>query len=159
MTRGNYAPAGMNPDDAEIELNPPPARRVAHRALVLAAVAFRGFLEDGVGDPRAEKFRADIWNWLVRLKVDREFEPAERQVFHSPLGSLTPQERANATWRSEGLAILAWALQLCELPQHDQQVNPKELADKLGWLDDNAEKLIGSLSLRSAGEIRTCAKL
>jgi len=41
-------------------LNPPPAERVAARALVLACVSCRGYIEPDAENPAAEEFRSKV---------------------------------------------------------------------------------------------------
>jgi hypothetical protein len=40
----------------------------------------------------------------------------------------------NASWRSEGLCVLAWALGAIEMPSHDAQIDPAEVSRKIGFL-------------------------
>lgn len=55
-------------DDEQIEYCPPTAVRVARRALVLSAVACRGFLEKDAGNAGAEAVRTRAVDWLERAR-------------------------------------------------------------------------------------------
>lgn len=122
-------------DDDDFEPRPPPAERVARRALCLSAVAARGFLEADA-PPDAEEHREGIVEWLGEHELLSELEPAERALLDARVGSLEPQSIVDASWRSEGIAVLAWALGLAELPAHDEMVDVANLTSDLGFLDD-----------------------
>ena len=76
-------------------------------------------------------------------------------------GELTADERAkvDATWRLEGLGVLAWALGRFELPPYDQLVVPKDLIHSLGFPDvEPARELVASPSLRPPAELEALRK-
>lgn len=123
------------PEHDDDELMPPTADRVARRALCLSAVIARGFLEsDAPSD--AEQHRAGLLSWLEEHDLLDELEPEERALLEAPMGSLALQAVVDATWRSEGLAVLGWALGLADLPAHDEMVDVAALTSDLGFLDD-----------------------
>lgn len=121
----------MTPDvDA---LHPPLPRRVAERAVVLSAVLARAFIDQDVGNPQAERFRAELLAWLRDVGVEHEIEDGERALLTSQLGRVQPKVIVDATWQSEGLAVLAWALGRLALPAYDEPCDPKSAADAVGY--------------------------
>lgn len=131
---------------------PPDAARVARRALVLEAVAYRGFLE---AEPRkeAEVYRAELLDWVKVLGLGGELEPDERRLLAAKAGTLSPDAVNLATWRSEGTAVLAWALGLHELPPYDQQVEVGPLSRSLRFLKDGAQELVRDAKLRPREDV------
>ncbi len=131
---------------------PPDAARVLRRAWALAAVAERGFLEAGA---RADVERAfgRLRTWLDLSGTRTELEPEERALVEAPLGSLHRQQVVDATWRNEGVAVLAWALGLAELPAHDEQADSEPLAAALGFTPLAPDVPTPSPSLRPADEL------
>ena len=75
---------------------------------------------------------------------------------HRGLGGLKESDQINATWRLEGLVVLAWALGRFEMPPHDALVSLNSLWKSLGLLDaDEARTLLESPVLRTRAEIAT----
>jgi hypothetical protein len=122
---------------------PPAARRVAARALVLAAVVERAFLEQRP---------ADLLTWLKRLGVAGELERPERALLKTSLGRTDANTLAGASWRREGLAVLAWALHRFELPAYDRAAEFAEVSVGLGD-PESARLLLTAGTLRPADEI------
>jgi hypothetical protein len=124
-------------EDEEVrEPDPPTAQRVARRALALAAVCARGLVElEDASDPMVEVHRKKVLDWIDALAIGDELEPDEWKALQRPVGTLDRQAAVNATWRVEGLAVLAWALQRFELPAYDQMVDPSVLLNFVGFLD------------------------
>jgi Domain of unknown function (DUF4272) len=144
---------GALPD--EDDAPPPTPMRVARRACALAAVTARALLEqDSPDDPLAQETRQEIEAWVDALELRDELEPRESAFLQQPLGSTARQDAVNSTWRLEGLAVLAWALQRFDLPPHDQLVVPGDLLHSLGILDEKAAReLLTSPSLRGREEL------
>jgi len=140
------------PQDEDV-LTPPTAARVAQRALVLASLACRASLEEEPEHPTAVRTYQDLTEWIPAMGIKGEFEPAEWEVISSPLGQLPERDRIDMSWRSEGLAMLAWALRRIEFPLYDQQVDGPAVGDALGFLNDDARKLLDAPELRSAEEL------
>ena len=130
---------------------PPSANRVALRALALGAVSARALLEqEDPGDPGVEQTRQRLIHWVKNVGLGDELEPEESKVLQRPLNRLEHQDTVNATWRLEGLAVLAWALNWFELPPHDQVASPGELLPAVGILNvDRAKALVAEPALRS----------
>ena len=149
--------SGDEDDDEDEDVDeapvPPTPLRVAQRALVLCAVSCRGFIEDGAGDEGAEGLAVRLLPWLREQGLAGELEPHEADLLATKLGALDPQARTNATWRSEGLAVLAWALGRHGLPAYDEQVDPREVAESLGFLEDGAGALLAAPRLRPQAEL------
>jgi hypothetical protein len=138
---------------------PPNPKRVAQRALVLSAVACRVGIERDADSPDAEIFREEILDWLAGLSLTEEIESNEQALLTSPLGSLSRQSAVDASWRSEGLAILAWALKKIDLPLQDEMVDSPAIAYSLGFLNDEAETVLNNPELRSGEELSRLAEL
>jgi len=140
-------------DDDDEEFPPPTAERVAERALVMCAVVCRGFLESDAGNASAETFRQSVVDWLDEMGLAGELEEHECQLLQAPLGTADPQAVVNATWSSEGLAVLAWALDYYDLPAYDQPVMPIEVSQSLGFRTDEALELLADAELLPFEEI------
>lgn len=128
---------------------PPTPEQAARRALALAAVCARALLEQaGPDQADAEANRARIAAWAGALALAPEM-PAVG--LDAPVGSLEPQATTDATWRLEGLAVLAWALNCFPLPAHDALAEPWPLLSAVGFLDlEAARALLAGPTLRPA---------
>jgi Domain of unknown function (DUF4272) len=125
----------------ETELEPPSRKRTAARTLALAAVSARGLLEGNCcATEKHETDRREILSWIESVGIGDELEPDEWKILQRPVGSLDGQAAVDASWRVEGLAVLAWALQRAELPPYDQQIEPVKLYAGLGCWDEKAGK-------------------
>jgi RNA polymerase subunit RPABC4/transcription elongation factor Spt4 len=141
---------------------PPTARRVAARAMALAAVVWRAQTEMNLKDIPRESWnplRDHILTWLKALGILGELEPHERTFFDAPLGHGEPQLMTNAARRVEGLAVLAWALNRIQLPAYDDEAVPLDRALLSIGLEDlqTARQLLDSATLRPAAEIEQYA--
>jgi hypothetical protein len=133
---------------------PPPAERVARRALALTAVTARAILEQEAANPKAVQTYRKLLSWAKGLGIDEEFEPEEWEALQRPLAKLDRQAQVNLTWRLEGLVVLAWALGLFEIPPHDQLVDFNALWDRLSLLDaKRAQAVLAEPTLRPREEI------
>jgi len=141
-------------DSAEDELIPPAPSRVAARALALSAVTCRGFVEQEAEQARSFWLRAR--EWFLSLGIDDEFEARERRTIDTPLGGLERQAQIDATWLSEGMAVLAWALGRSELPPYDSPVVAGDVANSLGFLCSLEETVLARPSLRPLSELEAC---
>jgi hypothetical protein len=136
---------------------PPDARRVAQRACALAALTARALLEqEDAADPGVEQTRQRILSWVGDIDINDELEPDEWKILQRPLGAGPQRDLVNATWRLEGLAVLAWALQRFELPPYDRLVNPGTLLPSVGILNaQGAREMIDRPTLRPAEELKS----
>jgi hypothetical protein len=140
-------------NEEQPELNPPSPQRVAERALILAAVICRSGIERDAGNLQAEKFREQVIAWLERLKLSSEAEPQEMGLLKTPLGKLAKKDGVDTSWRTEGLAVLAWALGKYELPNYETQASGPAAAEALGFLKPREETVLHEPRLRSVEEI------
>jgi hypothetical protein len=136
---------------------PPTALRVAQRALVLSAVVCRSGIEDDAGNQQTEAFREQVVGWIERLGLNAEAEPEEMELLNTPLGGLPKKKRVDASWRTEGLVVLAWALGKCELPDYDREANAPGTADTLGFLEEKDDTVLREPALRPRQEIAALA--
>lgn len=128
----------------------PDASRVLRRALALSAVVCRGFMENQQDRSYAVGLHGRVIAWMERAGIRDELETDELAMVLASIGTLDRQQTANATWRSEGLAVLAWALGKFPLPRHDDTVVPVEAAESVGFLDDSSAE---QAALRPESEI------
>ncbi|MGD9644687.1 MAG: DUF4272 domain-containing protein [Pirellulales bacterium] len=132
---------------------------VARRALCLAATVCRGSIDHGAGHPDAEDLVDRIDAWIRSLGIDTALESFEVRLLATPLGELPERDRIAATWSVEGLAILAWALGIDELPKHDTKVDPFAVTDSLYFLGSDATRVITDATLRSQQELSAYREL
>jgi len=148
----------IDEEDIDEEFLAPSAARVAARAIVLAAVMTRGMIESD-GEGAVEERRGLLCRWLDNLDVARELEDGESAIIRAPAGLLDRQGIVNASWRSEGMVVLAWSLGRVDLPGYDCQCDPVAVAGRLGFLAERAGTVLASPSLREAEEIERGADL
>lgn len=91
-----------------------------------------------------------VVTWIEQFGIRDELEADELAMILAPVGTLDRQQTVNGTWRSEGLAVLAWALGKFPLPRHDDTVVPVEAAESVGFLGDSPVELA---ALRPESEI------
>ncbi|HEX8914259.1 MAG TPA: DUF4272 domain-containing protein, partial [Humisphaera sp.] len=136
----------------------PSPDRVARRALALAAVGARGLLEqEDPADPGVEETRQRLLKWVADVGIGDELEPDEWKALQRPIAKLDRQAALNATWRLEGLAVLAWALNRIEIPPIDEQVDPGELLPAVGILDADRAAALLAAPLRPPAELNRYA--
>jgi hypothetical protein len=143
---------GSPPSEVVDTASWPDARRVAQRTLVLCSVAARGFL-DAETPADAEELQHDLVEFVRRHHLDVEMEPEELAILEAPIGTLDRQQMIDATWRLEGMAVLAWSLGVVELPPHDQPVEGLSLCMSLGMLSHATPLLLQLPQRRPAEEI------
>jgi hypothetical protein len=139
--------------ETDLDLHPPSPERVAARAIVLSAVACRGLIEKDASDSRAEDLRQRVLSWIQGIGAYDEAEEHERGLLSTPLGSLSEKDTVDASWKSEGMAVLGWALGLLALPAYDQECEPSDSANRLGFLEDRISTPLAEPHLRSTAEI------
>ena len=138
---------------------PPDHNRVAARALVLAAVSCRGLIEQDSERTGAEELRQRIVAWLESVGTASELESDESVLLSIPLGKLDRKATMDATWRSEGMVVLAWALHFAQLPRFHAQCEPSDVANELGFLDERQNTALRSPRLRAPDEIEKWADI
>lgn len=137
---------------------PPEPSRVATRALILAAASCRGLIEKDAYDHGAEELRLKVVGWLMRVGASEELEANEAALLATPLGKLDRKATLNATWLSEGMVVLAWALYCADLPPFHSECNPSEVANAMGFLEDRENTAAQSPRLRDSTEIQSWAE-
>lgn len=143
----------MTDELLEEEIAPPVPDRVAGRAIVLSAVACRGSIEKDANDPGAEDLRKKVLAWIDRLGVGPELEAEELRLLETPLGRLEEKKVIDASWRSEGMVVLAWVLGRAELPPYDVQCVPSDVANLLGFLEEREATPLDRPEVRPQDEI------
>jgi len=104
--------------------------------VVLAAVSCRGAIEKDADKPGAEELRKRLLPWLERIGATDELESRESSLIATPLGLLDQKAKINASWQSEGTAVLAWALHCADLPPVYTQCDPAGTANAVGFLGE-----------------------
>lgn len=144
-------------NDEDMDPQPPTLERVINRTLALTALAARATLEfDATQNdlPHPEEHRIRLLEWVAAMQIDEELEPDEWSVLQQPVTRLEQQDLINAMWRVEGLAVLAWALQLHPLPPDDELIIPTEIYQATGLFDEYARSTIyADAQLRSREEL------
>src|SRR5262249_36667294 len=92
-------------------------------------------------------------DWWSRLGLNAELEPREAALLAAPFGTSSQQALVDASWRSEALSVLAWALQRTGLPSHDEQVDPAAVAAALGFLEEHT--VLESPALRPTPDLES----
>lgn len=144
------------PEDEDHPLVPPTLDRVIRRAHCLSALVCRSFIDEP-GNEECLDLQSRIKAWLAEVGAESELELWEADCLNAELGTLAPQIRVNATWTSEGLAVLAWALDLFDLPSHDECVDPQEVSTAFDFLHPEAADLHTEAQLKSSEEIENAA--
>lgn len=139
-------------EDEELKNPPPPsAEHVARRAVILSAVSYRGFLEGDRLNPKGAAVLAqNSRDWLNSLGIDKDLNTWERQILDAPFGSLSERDCIDASWLSEAVVVMAWALQRAELPRFDEPCDPAESANSLGFLLPKRGTVLNRPKLRKA---------
>ena len=135
---------------------PPDAVAVTRRMLCLAFVAARGATASDLRDDpsvreEAEAFDAELRAWLSEQNLTADLERSERVFFEKPLDGLDEQDVINASWRTESVGVLLWALSvLDDLPPYDDEFDGiPDIAPVLLPVDE----VLGEVELRDPGEI------
>ncbi len=142
------------------EIAPPTPDRVAIRALALGAACGRAHLEVGavnegvVSREEAEGYRAQILAWVKREGLLEHLSEPEQEWLSTPIGGLSPEDTFDASWCSESLLVLLWALRSVEsIPPYDSEVRTGELMEKLPPVGASTEAFIRDAGLRDLREI------
>jgi hypothetical protein len=139
---------------AESKFVPPPASLVAARAMALVGVCCRAVLDLEDSRDMAEFKRLHLSEWLDRLGVMDALEESETDLLNTPCGMLDERTMVNASWRAEGMLVLAWALGRSELVHYDEKCEPAEVAERLGFLRERSQPALAKPTLRDSAEIR-----
>jgi hypothetical protein len=140
--------------DQDGDVDPPSPDRVARRAMALATLTARALMEEDADEPDAQETYRDLLEWAAAIGIMDEFEDIELAILGTPLGQLGPEAHINATWRLEGLVVLAWALDLQEIPPADELVQANHLWRSLGLLNiEEASEIIAAPMLRDRDQL------
>lgn len=143
----------MSDPQPDIQPLPPSATRVVRRALTLAALSYRAWLEQAAVAAESESRRRELIEWFDWLQIRDELEEDEALFLFVPVGKPRPRDTINFSWRIEGASVLAWALGRFELPAHDEETDPDSLNRSLGVLECHIAEHFGSPMLRPEDEI------
>ena len=125
--------------------------------MVLAAVALRALLERHWDQAqRPDDTRAQLLAWLKGAGIAGELEQPEREILQTPVGRVDAKLAAAASWRVEGLAVLAWALKRFALRNYDEAApNALDAAhSSVGFRNpESAREILDSAALRPSTEI------
>jgi hypothetical protein len=144
-----------NDNEGDQPHEPPSAQRVAARALALSVVLYRASLEQDPRNKDFQKFHARLPEWIDGLGLASELEPQEASLVRAPLGRADERAAINASWRGEGLAVLAWALGRFQLPVYDQMADPRQSTASVGF----SEEKLATLDTGVARELLAGAQL
>lgn len=154
MASVDISRTSQNETENEPEPVPPSRERVIVRALSLAAISNRALMEQDSKKRSAREAWQWNLNWVEKVGIGDELEPDEWSLLQRPLGKAQSQDVVDATWRLEGLGVLAWAIQQFKLPPYDELVVPLQLLDSVHYGDAGAlSKLRDSAELRSRDEL------
>lgn len=144
-------------DDESIDIELRAPEDVAARAIILAALAHRGFLEVDAAaddDPATDEDRSDLFDWLRDENLTELASPTELSTIRAQIGTLDPAEAASATWATEALAPLCWALGLAPaLPPAEQPIQAESLLDLIPSTDSPTNEFIAGAQLIHEDEI------
>ncbi|MBI2705652.1 MAG: DUF4272 domain-containing protein [Actinobacteria bacterium] len=143
--------------DGDGRRDPSPVR-VARRALALAAVSSRAFLEQmDPGKVDLDVEHARLRGWAECVDLSDELEPDEWQLLQAPVSYVDERDAVDAAWRLEGLTVLSWALERSELPPYDAMVKPTELYPSIAFLDPDADAILTNKATLVARHEIECA--
>ncbi|MCL2777189.1 MAG: DUF4272 domain-containing protein [Polyangiaceae bacterium] len=138
-------------------------RRVAARALALAAVSWRASLPGQraliLSDQyeKTQKEVAAMRLWLRERGIEEELDEREAALFAEPLQSSMTPECIDRSWSIEAAIMLGWALDRVRLPQLQAKIRDmdveKTLLKTFGLGTPAADALLETASLRSEEEI------
>lgn len=131
----------------------PDGPAVLRRALALFSVAARAAMETDASRTDAAEWQARMLDWLRRTGLEAALEPDEARLLQAPPGSLTDAEVRDASWRAEGVYVLAWALGRHPPLPHDRLADPNDLAGPIGFLDEDVLSRPEAPTLRAEHEI------
>src|SRR5215470_13355835 len=92
-------------------------RKLTERALGLAALICRGYIETAPEDEKAKEMHRLVLEWLVRTGAWHGLEPDEARIVATDPGTLAQAEVAFAVFRSEQLGVVAWAAGVAPMPR------------------------------------------
>ena len=140
-------------DEIDITLRQP--REAAERIIVLGSILRRLALEhvdrDSDGDAAEEVF--DLRAWLSEQGLDVTLTARESELLASPVGRLDPAAVAEASWQSEGLAALSWAVGMTDRIGPTDGVDIADLLQQLPMPWDATASFVARASLAPEKDI------
>lgn len=95
--------------------------------------------------------RDEYWTRLKSLGLDRALSPWERAFAETTMATMSPRQLIDASWRSEALHVLMWALgAMPVLPPYDVMMDPDVLKD---FPSSEPREFINRATLRPDDEI------
>lgn len=132
----------------------PCAKDVVRRALALQLIVDRGWSDNNIqAGPllrrqKVKKVRKKILKWDEQEHISKWLSPKEREIWDQPLGRLSEEDRAFATWQLESLVPIVWALGLrSELPEFSEYVKDDHYSDLQFCKPTPVETILSSLAL------------
>jgi hypothetical protein len=86
-----------------------------------------------------ERIRRNVLRWIKNSGLNPELEAEEYKFLVTPVSRAPERDVIDAEWRSEGLAVLMWALQRFELPPYDRGSTEDLAMERIGFLSSVAE--------------------
>lgn len=124
VTAGNVRPRDF------VGRQAPGLDEVLARAMVLTAVAYRGWSEVRQRtDAQRHETAQRLLRWLDRNRVMPGVEPDEARILHADVGALPVQECMGAAWRLEGAVVLGWAARLTPMCKYFELAQLPALMD------------------------------
>ena len=141
--------------DGDFTWEAPTSDRVVRRLFALQAIAARGLLDMNLAHGNTPAYDLQqLLQWWEALELTAELDPSEQRLLYTEEGKLPEQDVINSVWRLEGLVVLAWALQLAEIPPYDEVVHTDELMQSLCFLDvAGSREMIDEAKLQSQEQL------
>ena len=92
--------------------------------------------------------------WLRELGLEGELTEWEHRVLTANPGELDEDDLINASWLSEAVTVLAWALGRLPLPDFDEPCAPADAANSLGFLARKGSTVLHEPHLRPPAELQ-----
>jgi hypothetical protein len=132
-------------------------QQVAKRAIVLGALAMRASLE--VTDhPRIFEAASRLLPWLGEVGCDAEIDPIERDELATPLGGLSPSQKADVNWAGEAAAFFCWTIGLGPALDYANPADQTAVIRTLRILHEDALELQRGAALRPASEVEDACR-
>jgi hypothetical protein len=135
-------------DHGEIDVELRTPSEIRARILILAAVLRRLALENAPPDDAVDRLgdAFDEREWLRDQGLGDELTLREAALLGAPLGTLTPEAIAEASWQGEALIALAWAIAALDMPPVGATSDLRPILDVLprpwdavrSWISDRA---------------------
>src|SRR5215510_9533379 len=115
-------------------------------------MAMRGSLEI-TEHPRTFDAAAGLLPWLGEVGCDAEIDPIEREELATPLGCLSPSQKADVNWAGEAAAFFCWTLGLGPVLDCANPADQSAVIRTLRILHGDALELQRGATLRPTSEL------